>query len=269
VDRDYSLHIEFDASALAASEGGGSEGDVDSSSVLEALRDGWTLMQKQLLPVLNEWIDCLTRVEFEQSDVVARAGGAVAAPGSEVNVEARLAALRRQRDSFLRRAVCEREAVLLLRTKCERLGVIVPSELAAARSDVVRRETERSIISMDEQANEARGRARHRADAAAAAAQDSASHTRHAAELLRRRADAEQRATKKIRDVKRKYAKTLETERAAARERQATTGILQQPPADPLRREFRSRPAAASSSNAAATSDAASHDKAEAEGELL
>jgi len=256
LDRHYSLSIEFDAAALA---GGAAETEANAL-LFQSLRDAWARIGKTFLPTLLEWIDTLTRIEFAPPPPNGDQAAATADAGT---IATRLAALRRQRASYLQRANHARDRIMSLRDKCSRLGVHV-SSLPSERSEVVRRETEQAI-SRDEAAisaaaaserDAARGlragtsAAANRADAAAL---DVATRTRQAAEIIRARDAAGRRAVKRIRQVKRKHAKEQAEERKAHHH---------EPWVDPLRRSFSSAPGAAAGGPAVAS-------KLQTEGEQL
>ena len=236
----------------------------DTAPVFQALREAWSRIEKSFLPLLTEWIDTLTRIELDQADLSALATGASASSAATAALtESQLHTLRQQRDSYLKRCVHAREQIHTLRVKCARLGVRISSH-TADRNDAVRRETELSITSADGDdasapaagasaaaaarpgAAATRSSSSSRAAAATAAASsasaDVAAHTRHAANLLGRRAAAEKRAVTKIRSVKRKHAQELEAQRLAARqqpqgeEAAAQGGVGSS--SDPLRRPF-------------------------------
>lgn len=234
----------------------------DTAPVFQALRESWSSIEKSFLPLLTEWVDTLTRIELEQADVSALATGASASSAATAALtDAQLHTLRQQRDSYLKRCVHAREQIHTLRVKCARLGVRISSH-TADRNAAVRRETEHTITSADNDEVLASAAGAGAAAAAAArpaasssrsagastggssAATDVAAHTRHAAHLLGRRAAAEKRAVTKIRSVKRKHAQEMEAQRLAARQQQpqgedATRGGGGGGPSiDPLRRPF-------------------------------
>lgn len=242
VSRDYRLHIEFDRDFAAR------ETSADGDALFQSLRDAWAKVQKSLLPMANEWIDTLTRIDFPEQTTTASpattaaaaaASSSAAAAASSSSLLGTPAFLRSQRDRFLLRAVGAREQVDSLLAKCRRLQLHV-STLEADRIDHVRRVAERGIV--DEGMNAepgghtsggggsgapARvppsGRSASASVALLPAAslpsglvssgESAAAHTRYAVRLLQHRAKAERRATKKIRAVKRKHAKLVEQER--------------------------------------------------------
>lgn len=243
---DYSLSIEFDSNL-------GSVENADNALLFDALRDGLARLQKSFLPILNEWIDTLQRIDVEQMgtlDASAAASSAAAAAASPSFLAARA-----QRDSYLLRCVSLRDQIRVIQSKCARLNVRI-SSLTADRSEVVRRETDRRIVGggmddaeEDEQKAGADPRVPRSARAATAAAASSvdtspasiAASTRHAADLVRHRAAAEKRATKKIVSVKRKHAKEMEARRVQSRHPVGVPSTAPMP-VDPLRRSFSGKP---------------------------
>ena len=240
---DYSLSIEFDANL-------GSMENADNALLFDALRDGLARLQKSFLPLLNEWIDTLQRIDVEQ---LAAPDSAAASSSAAAAVSPSFLSVRAQRDSYLLRCVSLRDQIRVVQSKCARLNVH-SSSLAADRSDLVRRETERRIVAggMDEEETDEQktgtdsaapgSSIRASAAAAAASALDTsaasiAAATRHAAELVRARAAAEKRATKKIVSVKRKHAKEMEARRVQSRHPVGVPSTSPMP-VDPLRRSF-------------------------------
>jgi hypothetical protein len=257
--------------------------------MFQALREAWSRIEKSFLPLLTEWIDTLSRIELERADLSAlAAGGAASSAATATLSESQLQALRQQRDSYLKRCVQLREQIHTLRVKCARLGVRISSQ-TAERNATVRRETEHAMTSAEgddgpSSAAAAGGtrpvaaavgvgagvgvlasRSSSRSAAAAAALRSSSAdvsaQTRHAAELLGRRAAAEKRAVTKIRSVKRKHAQEVEAKRVAARQQQPKEGEEAAPRVvgDPLRRPFSAagRAAAASSATSSVKSEPA------------
>lgn len=235
----------------------------DTAPVFQALREAWSRIEKSFLPLLTEWIDTLTRIELDQADLSALATGASASSAATAALtQSQLHTLRQQRDSYLKRCVHAREQIRTLCVKCARLGVRISSH-TADRNEAVRRETENTITSAENDealapaagvsgasvarpaaaATRSSSSSRAAASAASSAASaDVAAHTRHAANLLGRRAAAEKRAVTKIRSVKRKHAQELEAQRLAARQQpqgeEAAARAGAGPSSDPLRRPF-------------------------------
>ena len=158
--------------------------------------------------MLNDWISTLTRVEFSNPDP---SGPSPSSNGSSLSVDA----LRANRDRLLLQAVSHREKLETLLNKCSRLQLKV-STLKADRLAAVRRANERTMIEEEKNSNR-RSLSANAGATSALSSFDAAASSRHGANILLSRANAERRAVKRIQSVKRRYAKQLEQERAERR----------------------------------------------------
>lgn len=193
---------------------------LDNRAIFQTLRDAWSQIQRSLLPMLNDWIDTLTRVEFKDNE--GSAASASSASSSSSGPISSAALDRSRRDRFLLECVAKRERLDLLLRKCTKLQLNV-STLTAERLAAVRRAAERNILSPN--ANDAANAEQHDATSGqrstaptpSSSAAAAMSHHRYAAHILAARARAERRATNRIRAVKRKHARLLESERLERR----------------------------------------------------
>lgn len=191
----------------------------ENRAVFQTLRDACHRIQKSFLPLLNEWIDTLTRVEFD--DAAPTLSGIAGLPSS---VAATPDALRSLRDRHLRRCVEQRTQLSAAIHKCAKLNLRV-STLPADRSAAIRRATERDIVGGGDDEPE---QISHDATPTRTISVTRPTHADRAAPLpltdlsssSTSRLAAATRAVARIRLVKRRHAKLLAAERTARLQQQ-------------------------------------------------